>query len=146
MGNAATIARELRADLSKTIRDVMLLAADNVTNATPVDTGNAANNWVLSTGSPFAGVDGSRESPSHVAQDEGIAKLQNYDVGRDGKVYLKNNVLYLQFLDAGHSQQADPGFVAAAFAGAARRAQHGRKRAAAKMLRNMSRTAYLKTY
>jgi hypothetical protein len=146
MGNAASIGRELRADISRTLRDVMLLAADNVTNATPVDTTNAANNWILSTGSPYTGVDGSRLAPSHTAQDAGIKALQGYDVGRDGKIYLRNNVLYLQFLDQGHSQQAPAGFVAAAFQGAARRAPRGRKSAVKKMLTGMARKAYIKGF
>ncbi len=146
MGNAASIGREIRADLSKTISQALILAADNVTNATPVDTTNAANNWILSTGSPFTGVDGSRESPSHSAQDAGIAKIRNYDVGRDGKIFLRNNVLYLQFLDDGWSQQAPPGFVAIAFAAASRIARGGRRAAVRKLLKGMARHAYLKTY
>lgn len=138
------IGRELRADLSKTLRDVMLLAADNVTNATPVDTTNAANNWILSTGTPYNGVDGSRVNPSNQAQTAGIAKILDYDVGRDGPIYLRNNVLYLQYLDQGWSQQADAGFVAAAFQAAARRAPRGTKTRVRKMLRGMARGAYQK--
>lgn len=141
MGNAASVGRALRSELSKTIRDVMLLAADNVTNATPVDTTNAANNWILTLGRPFAGVDGSRENPSHEAQDAGIRRLQNYDVGRDGKIYLTNNVLYLEFLNRGWSQQADPGFIEIAIMAAIRRAPRGRKQAARRMLRGIARAA-----
>jgi hypothetical protein len=144
MGNAASIGKELRADISKTLRDVMLLAADNVRNSTPVDTTHAANNWILTTGRPYGGIDGSRESPSHSAQDDGIADLMDYDVGRDGPIHLRNNVLYVQFLDQGHSQQADAGFVALAFQAATRRAPHGRKGSVRKMLRNMSKRAYAK--
>ncbi len=146
MGGAAAIGRAIRADISKTVRDVMLLAADNVMNATPVDTTHAANNWVLSLGSPFTGVDGSRDAPSNSAQRAGIAAVQNYDVGRDGKVFLRNNVFYLQFLDEGWSQQAPPNFVAEAFAGGVRRAPRGKKTAARKMLRGMAAQAYKKGY
>ncbi len=146
MGSAAQVGKDLRADLSRVIRDVILLAADNVTNATPVDTGHAANNWVISTGSPYNGIDGSRAAPSRAAQERGIADIMDYDIGVDGPVYIRNNVLYVQFLDRGHSQQAEPGFVAAALEAAARRAPRGRKQAARKMLKNMSRAAYRKTY
>src|SRR3954471_3117190 len=120
MANARQIGKQLREDLSKICRDVMLTAADAVTNSTPVDTTHAANNWVLSTGRPYLGVDGSREAPSHAMQDAGIEKIQNYDVGRDGKIHLRNNVFYLEFLDRGHSQQASAGFVAAALQAGAR--------------------------
>jgi len=146
MGNAAQIGRELRAELSKTIRDVMLLAADNLMNATPVDTGHASSNWVLSLGSPYTGIDGSRQAVSTVEQDRGIDAVTGYDIGRDGPIYLRNNVLYLQFLDQGHSQQAPAGFVGQAFMAASRRAPHGRKTSTKKMLRSMARSAYVKTY
>lgn len=146
MGNAASIGKAIREDISKTVRDVMLLAVDNVINATPVDTTNAANNWILSFGRPYPGVDGSREAPSHAVQDASIRAMQNYDAGRDGKVYLRNNVLYLEFLDRGWSQQAEPGFVAAALTAAVRRAPRGRKQAARKMLIGMARKAYIKNY
>ena len=144
MGNAASIGREIRADISKTLRDVCLLAADNLANATPVDTGHASTNWILSTGSPYNGIAGSRESVSVAEQEQGIADLQDYDVVRDGPIYLRNNVLYLKYLDAGWSQQADAGFVGASFQAAARRAPRGRKTAVRKMLRSMSREAYRK--
>ncbi len=146
MGNAASIGRAIREDISKTLSNVMLLARVSVTNATPVDTTNAANNWILSVGSPHTGVDGSRQSPSHAAQDAGDEKIRNYDVGRDGKIFLTNWVFYLQFLIKGSSQQAPANFHATAFQEAARLAPHGRKTAVRKMLRNMAKKAYLKTY
>lgn len=146
MGNAASIGRELRADLSRTLRDVFLIGTQSVIDATPVDTEHDSNNWMLTTGSPYAGVDGSREAPSHSVRDGLIEKFRNYDVGRDGKIYLRNNVFYTQFLDAGSSQQAEAGFVAKAFAQGARRAGHGRKQAARKVLANVSRSAYHRGY
>lgn len=146
MAGAAQIGRDIRADLSRVLRDVMLLAADAVTNATPVDTHHAESNWVLSTRQPYMGVDGSRSAVSWAAQNAGIAALQTYDIGRDGKIYLRNNVLYLEFLDQGWSQQAPAHFVAMAFQSAARRAPRGRKTAVRKMLRDMSRAAYIRNY
>lgn len=145
MGNAASIGKAIREDISKVLRDVMLLAADNLANATPVDTGHASTNWILTTGSPYNGIAGSREQVSISEQVQGIADLQDYDVGRDGPIYLRNNVLYLKFLDAGWSQQAEAGFVGIAFQNAARRAPHGRKTAVKKMLRGMAKSAYRKS-
>ena len=145
MGNAASVGRGLRDFLSKTMRDVMILAADNVTNSTPVDTGHAASNWILSLGSPFAGVVGSRENVDWSVQQAGIQKIRGYDIGRHGpRIFLRNNVFYMQYLDKGWSQQAEPGFVAKALMGGARAAPHGRKQAVRRMLRNMARAAYMK--
>jgi hypothetical protein len=147
VGNAASIGRGLREHLSWVMSTSMIRAAASVTNATPVDTTNAANNWILTIGSPNEGVDGSRASPSNAQQLSGIEKIRNYDIGRDGpRIYLRNNVLYLQFLDRGWSQQADAGFVARALSSAAAGAPVDRRSAVRRVLRNMSRHAYLKTY
>ncbi len=146
MKTSVQIGREIRAAISETLRNVMLLAAASVTDATPVDTGHAASNWVLSTGTAYAGVDGSRQSVSHAAQDEGIRRIQSYEVGRDGKIFLRNNVLYMQFLDKGWSPQAEAGFVGAALQSASRAAPHGRKGSAKKILKGMSKTAYHRGY
>lgn len=142
MGNAASIGKAIRDDLSKTLRTVFTIAARSVINATPVDTEHDASNWVLSTGSPYTGVDGSRLAVSYAAQDAGFQKLAAYDVGRDGKIFLRNNVFYTQFLDRGWSQQAPAGFVAAAFFQGVRGAPYGRKGAARKMLKSLARAAY----
>lgn len=146
MGNAASIGKQLREELSKTLSDVMISAAERVTLATPVDTTNAANNWILTVGAPFGGVDGSRESPSHAMQDAGIDRIARYDVGQDGPIYLRNNVLYLQFLDRGWSSQAEAGFVARALNSAAAVAPRGRRASARKILKRMSKSAYVRGY
>jgi len=146
MGSASAIGKAIRDDLSRVLRDVMLLAADNVTNSTPVDTGHAASNWVLTVGSPYTGIDGSRAAVSTDAQEQGIARIQRYDIGRDGPIYLRNNVLYVQFLDKGWSQQAPANYVALALQAASRRAPHGRVQSTRRVLRSMARAAYVRTY
>jgi hypothetical protein len=128
--------------MSNLLRDVMLDAASAVIGATPVDTGHAASNWILSTGHPYMLIDGSRLDVSTSAQDEGIAKIRDYDVGRDGPIYLRNNVLYLQFLDKGSSPQAEANFVADSFVSATASAPRGSKTRVRKMLRRMAREAY----
>lgn len=145
MSKAAAIGRAIREDISKTIRDVILLAADNLANATPVDTAHASTNWIITLRRPYEGVAGSREAVDVLEQERGIKLIQDYDVGRDGPIYLRNNVEYLKFLDAGWSQQAEAGFVGACFQAAARRAPRGRKTAVRRMLRGMSKAAYRKS-
>lgn len=93
----AVIGREMRAALSATLRDVMLTAADAVEAGCPIRTGHLLSNFILSTGSPHTGVEGSPESVSYGAQDAGRAKVLAYDVGRDGKIYLSNHVEYLKY-------------------------------------------------
>jgi hypothetical protein len=140
-GGSAQIGREMRAELSAMLSGVMTAAAEAVTNATPVDTGNAAANWILSTGSPYSGVDGSRESVSEAAQVHGLDKMAKYDVGRDGRIFLVNNVPYLPDLDDGSSPQAEPGFVARAILSASKVAPRGRRAGVRKALRAMGKSA-----
>lgn len=146
MANALAIGRALRANLSETISVAMIRARMAVSDATPVKTHHAESNWVLSVGSPYNGVDGSPYAVSYAAQQEGDQRIKRYDVGRDGKIYLRDNVIYMQFLNKGSSPQAEPGFVAEAFQRGADGVPYGRRGAARKLLRNMSRSAYLRTY
>lgn len=147
MANAAAIGRALRKSLSQAMSHTMLIARQSVTNATPVATEHAASNWVLSIGAPFDGVDGSRDAVSYSAQQEGDARVREYDIGRDGpRLFLRNNVFYLQFLDDGHSQQAPPGFVGMAISSAEFSAPESRKPAVATMLRNIATGAYHRGY
>lgn len=143
MAGSAIIGRELRAAMSKTLRDVMLLAENNLENATPVDTGHASTNWILTTGQPHRGVVGSREAVDPVPQAAAVQKLQDYDIVRDGTIYLRNNVFYLHFLNQGWSQQAVANFVYLAMIAAARRAPGPRRAAVRRMLTKMSHAAYV---
>lgn len=96
-GGTAAIGREARAELSQVLRDVMLAAADAVEANCPVRTGHLLSNFILATGSPHSGVVGSPESVSYAAQDAGRARVLEYDVGRDGRVYYTNEVDYLKY-------------------------------------------------
>ena len=142
MAGSAAIGRALRADISRTMSAVMIRAYEAVVLATPVDTYHAASNWILSVGSPYTGVDGSRDAVSTAQQDQGLQEATRFDVGRHGKIFLRNNVEYLPFLDQGSSQQAPADFVANAFQSALIGQPRGRRTAVRKMLRGMTREAY----
>lgn len=147
MGAAAKIGRASRAHLSGILSRTMIRARQAVTDATPVDTEHARSNWILSLGRPFVGVDGSRDAVSYTAQLAGDDLVRGYDIGRDGpKIFLRNNVFYIQFLNKGHSQQADPNFIADALQAGAAAAPHGSKTAVRKLLRHMARVAYTKGF
>lgn len=143
MGNRASIGREIRADLSRTIGSAMLHAAEAVTAETPVATTHARNNWIIAKGAPFSGVDGSREQPSTAAQEAGKASIAGYDVGKDGPIYLTNHVEYAPFLDdPGTSPQAEPGYVMRAFLAGAAVASIERRPAVARLLSNAAGSAF----
>lgn len=133
--NPAVIGREMRMALSDMVKNVMLTAADAVEADTPIDTGHLASNWVLSTGSPYRGIDGSRESVSYGAQDAGREKVLNYDVGRDGRIYLTNNVPYLQY---------NSGFLTGSLMSAVHAAPRSSRPQVRRMLKAMARSAHKK--
>lgn len=141
-GSPAAIGREMRAALSTMLSDVMTAAAQAVTEATPIDTGHAQSNWILSTGAPYAGVDGSRENVSEAAQIHGLEKMAAYDVGRDGRIYLTNHVPYMPDLADGSSpQQPEPGWITEALLSASAKAPRGKKTGVRKALRAMGKAA-----
>ncbi len=141
-GQAAAIGRECRKALSEMLSGVMTAAAQAVTDATPIDTGHAQSNWILSTGSPHSGVEGSRESVSYAGQVHGLEKMASYDVGRDGRIYLRNNVDYLPDLAAGSSpQQPTPGWLTEALLSASKVAPKGQRGRVRKALRAMGKSA-----
>lgn len=142
--NAAAIGREIRAELSRTIAETMTRAVMNLRETTPVDTGHARSNWVLSVGRPYTGVDGSRLAVSMAASDAGLALMARYDVGKNPRVFLRNNVEYITYLDEGWSPQAPPNFVAMAINDAANGVQRGRRGQVRKMLKGLARAAIVR--
>lgn len=82
----------------------------DITDFTPVDTGRARANWNVSIGGPS----------KDIALHEGLAKgaaiappefPANLNIDGTTDVYIVNNVVYIQFLDEGSSQQAPMGMV-----------------------------------
>lgn len=119
--------------MSETLKNVMLTAADAVEAGCPVDTGHLLSNFILSTGSPHQGVEGSREAVSYAAQDAGREKVLNYDVGRDGKIYYTNHVDYLTH---------QPPFVTAALMSGVAAAPRGQKTRARAALKALARASF----
>ena len=85
---------------------------ENLVNATPVDTGWAKGNWVPSKGQPFVEEVGREGNPSAARgrQDRGEDQVRTFTLS-DGRLFIVNNVPYIQVLNDGHSQQAPSGFV-----------------------------------
>jgi hypothetical protein len=77
---------------------------------TPVDTGWARANWVVSIGTPHTGVVGSREAVSQAGQIAGQGRLLVYRLNQ-GQIWISNNVPYIGKLNEGHSKQAPAGYI-----------------------------------
>ncbi len=94
-------------------RAVVVIALEvdaELVEATPVDTGFAESQWVMSKGSPINGVVGSPDVVSRSAQEAGRAHVVGYKL-QDGQVWNVNNAEYIEILDGGSSEQAPSGFV-----------------------------------
>ncbi len=76
----------------------------------PVDTGRARAGWALSIGEPVAAVPPKDKFPEgQLAAPPPEPDFSAID--GEQKVFIVNNVEYVQYLEAGHSKQAPNGFV-----------------------------------
>jgi len=95
--------------------------AYNLISRTPADTGKARSNWIAKRNTPPSGTRRTF-APGHLL---GIGEQANlaaayysaaavFDAaGPEDRLYLKNNLPYINRLNAGHSKQAPIGFVEA---------------------------------
>lgn len=72
---------------------------------TPVDTGHARGNWILSVGAPALG-----ELPGRGSADGNAASILAWTL-HDGPIYINNNTPYILRLNDGWSDQAPAGFI-----------------------------------
>lgn len=114
-------ANNLERNVNKTVREVALVADRNLVLATPVDTGRARSNWLVSVGSPNretqepyspgeAGSTGSANAQAAIAQAN--AEISRRKPGQD--IFISNNLPYIGRLNEGSSAQAPEQFVGTA--------------------------------
>lgn len=113
--NADSVAREL-ARLTQTIQHNIAALPGKVTAemlevlvvATPVKTGLARSNWIVTLGSPASGRAPVRSEVETV--NTGAATARTVDPNVPDR-WITNNVDYIDSLNAGSSRQAPAGFV-----------------------------------
>ena len=125
MATLQTLSAELKqlslrisGDLDKVVRQVALAIDQAVVVATPVDTGQARSNWLVSVGQPRTdtipaydhGVLGSTSGPNTTqALDQGRGVISSAPSG--ATIYISNNLPYIGRLNQGYSMQAPAGYV-----------------------------------
>lgn len=101
----------MRDRANRAIRKIALECFSNVILRTPVDTGRARGNWMISTGRPVAPAGGTgkcdKSGAGVLAEVE--AALAAWDPLREGKIFLSNGLSYIMALEYGHSKQAPNG-------------------------------------
>lgn len=89
--------------VNQQVRAVTIGVFSSVIKMTPVKTGRAKGNWQCTIGSPA-------DTQNWQSDSEG-AMIANVPNEAGHKVYLTNNLPYIQKLEYGHSTQAPSGMV-----------------------------------
>ena len=107
LGSAKAAVLATRIAANKKLRIVYLRGLTELILQTPVDTGRARSNWFLTSASPSDEVtESNRNSLS-------ISLREMPRVVLDNRIFLTNNLPYINALEFGHSKQAPSGWVRA---------------------------------
>lgn len=96
---------------TKLFQGIFLETHRRIVLRTPVDTGRARGNWMVSEGEPVTESDPSRfdkTGGAGMAEAKGLAK----DLKFGDVAFIVNNLPYIEALENGHSKQAPAGMVA----------------------------------
>lgn len=113
--------RQVEEGVNEIVKKTAIVADREVVLSTPVDTGRARSNWLLSLGGPStseieAYAKGKGGSSGAANANAAMAQAQSAVRGRrpEQDVYISNNLPYIGRLNDGWSAQAPAGFVQAA--------------------------------
>ena len=102
----------------KVVQRAAIAADQTAVLKTPVDTGRARSNWLVSVGAPRfevpnAGPGGkdAKAEATNKALEHGRQQVLGYQLGQGG-IFITNSVPYVGLLDAGSSEQAPKGMTA----------------------------------
>jgi len=113
-------AEQVKSHENKAMRILGMETIRRLAIETPVDTGRARSNWLVGLGIPptqeiepyAAGTKGSTGAiNSQMATDKGLMIISQYTRDKHEALYLRNNVNYINDLNAGTSRQAPSGYV-----------------------------------
>jgi hypothetical protein len=117
------IARKIRENTVKAVKRAAIAADQAAVLETPVDTGRARANWIVSIGaavdeeSDYTSQDGGREANEGPAGNHAMGQartiISRYRLGQGG-IYINNSLEYIGELDQGSSDQSPQGMTAAA--------------------------------
>lgn len=107
-------------DVDKVINEKMINTALDIhqtlrsapPKGTPIDTGYASSNWVLSTDKPLVGTLGSKTNV--IGMDTSIDNILMFDINVNSRIFVQNNVPYMARLNRHWSKQSPAGFVESA--------------------------------
>jgi len=109
-GQAKKIGVKLVNVTEKAAKKLVLDIHEGLVVGTPVDTGWARSNWLLSVGKSVTSPVGSKEKISVAEQNAGVGSILGWKFTQ-GPAYDTNNVPYIRTLNGGSSKQAPRGFI-----------------------------------
>ena len=100
---------KVEAEVTQNLQKLALNVDAAVVMATPVDTGRARGNWIVSLNAPtsYSTVNVSSSGSEAISQGAGVISTAK----GDDDIYISNNLVYIQKLNDGHSKQAGKYFV-----------------------------------
>lgn len=110
----------MSANIERIVRGAALVLDREVVTRTPVDTGRARSNWLVSIGNPrtdnigpYAPGDAGSTAGANVnmALQQGNEAIGRYRIDNNLDIYIANNLPYIGRLDDGWSPQAPPGYI-----------------------------------
>jgi hypothetical protein len=106
-------AKSVASGVEREIRKAAIIGDQTVILGTPVDTGRARANWIVTVGSPAGEADKPADKSGQEAIQQGRAAVQSFKAGLGvrGSIFITNNVEYIVPLENGHSAQAPAGMV-----------------------------------
>ena len=117
----AVISSGIQPNLASAMKKVALAVDQAVVIGTPVDTGRARSNWIVSKGVPAEGTlspyaPGTKLGIGETGNLKGALDQANAEVVayklKDGPLWIVNNLHYIGLLDGGSSRQAPAGITA----------------------------------
>lgn len=120
-------AERFEENVDRLVRKVAIVADQAVVSETPVDTGRARSNWIVSLGAAESnvieayapGAQGSTAAENtQAAINQGQSVIANYQGGLE--IHITNNLPYIGELNNGSSAQAPADFVRLAIVAAVR--------------------------
>lgn len=116
----------VRENAAQITRRAAIAADQAVVQATPVDTGRARANWIVSIGTPRFSTTEAVDPGGGITIGQGLSVIDGYKSTKQGSIFITNSLPYIAFLEDGGSAQARSGMTQFAVQAAAAQVRKGR--------------------
>jgi hypothetical protein len=106
-----SISNELTAEISQDVRKLGITIDQGVVFGTPVDTGLARANWLVSIGIPATEATTATDQGGSATIQQGVNIIIGYPANKLPDLWIVNNLPYIGRLNDGSSEQAPTKYV-----------------------------------